>query len=374
MPRFVWMIALVIAANTVCSAAVTNVAQVRMFGLSVRVGPGTATQLGPQYRLTFSSHDFAAPNHEVYPILEEPYSHFTAFLFEAPDFPEPLAGELVIDLPDDEDSDENGIPDFHEVSRGVAAQSGGGVWQSPITGGELVAVWNRAPGEHRGTVVIQLVSDDFGALPEFTHSFEIIEYAGTLTYEPGTSQVRATLRVERAGDGTSILAGPLELTRDPEFPLDVLLIGESTLTNALGQLVPVSIGEMGRDPGAGGLYFGGLALEDGDPATPEIDYELFNLVVTDPNDADGDGIPDLTDEPGDSPPPGRPTLSIAVRGDEVELTVEGDPGVTFILESTDRISGGEWTSEFEIALEGPSAAVSIPRPQGGPRFWRLRWP
>jgi hypothetical protein len=353
---------------------VTNTTQVRMYCLSVRVEPGTAEQLGLPYTLTFSSAEFASPNHEYFPVFEAGLTHATRFSLEGPEFPEPLHGELVINAPEHLDENTNSVPDFYEVAVELPGPSGEGLWNSPVGGGEARFVWQRAAGLHRGTVRIQLTSDEFGTLPEFTHVFEIIEYAGTFAYERSEENANGLVTLARAGLETSTLGGPLVITREPTNRLNQFTINDSPLTNHLGATLVLALGDVERLPEMPLQYFGALAFTDGDPSTIETDYELFFIEFTDPNDTDGDGIPDLTDDAG--PAPQRPQIAIARRTHGLELTLQGEPGVTFVLEYASRLTPDAelWLEDRQITLATTNEVVELDVPLAESRFWRLRWP
>lgn len=350
----------------------TNTARIRWFGFSVKVEPGTAQLAGLEYKLTFSSADFSPPNDEMFPVFEDDVTHATLFQLEGPEYPEPLPGELILSVPDQLDANTNGIPDFYEVAAAIPATVTNGFWGSPAAEGEAKVTWAREAGQASGTCRIQLTSREFGDLPEFTHAFHIYEYDGTLTYEPGTDPIRGSIQMNRVGVEGARLSGPVVLTRMPTNRLHQVTFGESNLTNELGQVVPISLGDIEQDPDYSMDYFGALALSNGDPATPEIDYELFYVGIDDPNDADQDGIPDLTDD--SRPPPTPPTLAVARKGDQLELTLAGETGWSYALERSSSMDPDSWIVEQTVQLtESPLRLTVTPAPVEA-RFYRLRWP
>jgi hypothetical protein len=358
----------------ISGVAATNTTQVRMYCLSVRVEPGAAEQLGLPYTLIFSSAEFGTPNHEFFPVFEPGLTHATRFSLEAPDFPDALEGELVINAPEHLDENTNSVPDFYEVGMELPAPSGEGLWNSAVGGGEARFVWQRAAGQHRGTVRIQFTSDDFGMLPEFTHAFEIVEYAGTFAYERSEEEANGLVTFARAGLETSTLTGPMFITREPTNRLNQFTITDSSLTNHLGETLVIALGDVERLPDLPQQYFGAMAFTDGDPSTAETDYELYFIEFTDPNDADGDGIPDLTDDIGVAPE--RPHIAIARRNDKLELTLQGEVGVTYVLEYAPQLTPDAelWLQDQQITLETANQVVELAIPAVESRFWRLRSP
>lgn len=366
------MILLLALSPWLAATGATNVAQVRLFSLSVRVEPGTASPLGLTYTLEFGSADPRTPNHEFFSTFEDDLTHGTYLRLDGPEFPEPLLGELVVPAPEHLDGNGNGIPDFYEVSEAIDAWSGTAYWATEVAWGEGTITWQRAAGDYHGVVRLRLESDEFGVLPEFTHRFEIIEYSGTLTYQPSPDPVFGDLMLRRVGREDLFLAGPMTLTREPTNRLHHFAIGESTLTNHLGQLIEISLGDVESDPDYSMDYFGALAFWDGDPDTPEPDFEIYFIGIDDPNDANGNGIPDLTDDT--DPPPAPPELEIDRHADGFLLTVRGQIGVTYVLQRASGLDPDLWIEDRLITLASEREEFVLPVPAATARFWRLRWP
>src|SRR5262245_32702300 len=243
------------------AVTVTNVAQVRMYCLSLHVEPGVGDLFGLHYTLAFFSGTPTAPNGELYPLLEEGHpTHATAFVLEAPDLPEPLVGQIEVDAPENINEDGDEIPDLYEVEQGVPSTKTTGTWRSEVAQGTIEATWQRAPGERQGTVTFALRSDEFGQLPTFTHRFDVIQYNGTLRYTPSADPVRGTVELKRVMLDTSTLSGPLVLTREPTNRFKQFEIGESTWKNQDGKDVPVSVGDIEDYEGAPMDYFGAFSL------------------------------------------------------------------------------------------------------------------
>lgn len=358
------------------SARAAQTAQVRMFCLSVRVEPATSRQLGLEHTLEFTSADFAPGNQEVYPIFDEtfPFTHLTRFRFDGTDFSEPILGELALNTPEELDDNTNGIPDFYEVAAAVPATTLDGIWDSDAGRGTAKVTWQRGAGDYRGTCKIRLVSDDFGALGEFTHAFAILEYGGTLTYTPSLDPVPTVLAVHRIGSGleTNTLLGPLILNRQPTNRLAQFTLAESVVTNQLGLALPISVGDVEKDSDYSMSYFGAMSFANGDPETPEVDYELFYIGVDDLNDADHDGFPDLTDDVGN--PPSPPRLALAPAGDRWQLTLSGEKGVTYALEFAQTLHPDLWREDRKVTLTETNQVLLLAKPSPAAGFWRLRWP
>jgi hypothetical protein len=102
---------------------------------------------------------------------------------------------------------------------------------------------------------------------------------------------------------------------------------------------------------AKGLYAGLVVLSDGDPATPFTDeYDFFDLVIRDPNDANGNGIPDLSDVPAAGP--SRPGISLALVNGRLRATLAGPPGARCLVERSASLAPMSWTTAADVTLGG----------------------
>ena len=132
-----------------------------------------------------------------------------------------------------------------------------------------------------------------------------------------------------------------------------------TWTNAVGKKLELIASTLQRSVTARSNFSGDLSFQDGDPSTPAEDYFDWVLLVTDPNDSDGDGIPDLSDLPAV-----QPVLLFFTRiqrdGPEVVFEWSGEGK----LQAADQVTG-PWQ---DIA-----GAISPRRvtPSGARKFYRL---
>lgn len=347
------------------AAAAENTAQIRLYCLSIRAHPGVlGGGLGDTLAF-YSGNNPDAPNGELWPLLDDPdFTHTSGLVYRDPSVGNTLAGAIGLKAPEEDDLNGDGVPDFYQVGQGTPLQITSGVFDLEVDFGPASAAWSRNPGETTGTLELQLIGGEFGALPPFRHTYEIIEYAGTLVYPPGTGTITGRVDLVQVGHPAATLRGPwvVEVTA-----ADAFNVGESSLTNHLGQTVRVSIGLADRDPDYAFSYFGALSFFDGDPGTPEVDYELFFMGVDDPNDWNGDGIPDLTD-----PPPAggtAPVLALALAGPEaVRLTLTGEAGRTYGVESRVGLGAGAWGAVTDLTLTNATQSLDLPRLPAGEYF------
>ena len=93
----------------------------------------------------------------------------------------------------------------------------------------------------------------------------------------------------------------------------------------------------------------------------------------DPNDADGDRLPDLTDPDfaGVTPPPLAPQISIALEANAPRLRLTGTPGSKYVIEQKDTLTALAWTpvSTNQPAANGLADIPLSTKGSEGIRFW-----
>ena len=376
--------ACVAAAGTVAHAA-TNTANLRLFCQSVRIEKGSASALSLAYYTEFSSFaNWSQPNAEFYTLLtNEPPTHFSFFLLTGDAFQGSggLEGGMYIAVPEDIDTNADGVPDFFQVAEGVDTTRGGGNFQifDPIDPDALVdygtvqASWRRTPGQHRGQCDLVLSSQapaSTAIIPagglRFTHNFEILEYAGTYQYRPAETRIEGMMSVTQVGRPDRTLHGPMPLIRADIDPLNALDILDSAWTNHLGQTLQALGGYLDRYPEFDLEYYGPFAFDDGDLSTEDWDYEFYYVGIEDPNDHDGDGIPDLTDPPAEQ----GPTLGITVSGGAPVLTITGKIGQTLRIQTSPSLGTIDWTDAQTVTLTNATQSVPLPNPNTNTAYWR----
>ncbi len=348
--------------------AAPNVAQVRMFCLSIRFEKAVDSLSGLYTLALFSGGDSTQPNGELY---AGPQVHESGFIMEAAEFLEPLVGDLFLVAPENIDADANGIPDLYEVNRPLPSTTTAGEFYSFIDQGTVSARWQRPAGSRLGTCTLTFTGDAFGQLPGFSHTIEVTEYAGTLAYTPTTNNVPVQFDLTQVDNPERAIAGPLLLSRNPENPQNLLSTTDVAWTNAQDQVLINGYFDIEPPNAIQTDYFGITAFADGDPTTPEMDYELFYVGIDDPNDADGDGTPDLTDPPVATPPI-PPSLTIARAGDILNLTLTGEAGRSYQLDTLSNLSQTNWTTITNLTLSTSNGVVSLPIPTDTTTFWRAQ--
>jgi hypothetical protein len=268
-----------------------------------------------------------------------------------------------MDIPPFADLNRNGMHDFFEVSQGVSSARTTGVYDDPIWGeSDLRVTWSRPTGSKDGTCKLEL--PNLGLT--FSHRFELIQFAGPLTYAVTGANHTGFVRLEQSQNADNKLAGPTALSR---IDVNHLQLQPGVWTNALEQKFDyVALEPLERNRTN---YLAYVAAADGEPATDIPDYDTWLLLITDARDADGDGIPDLSDPPA---PARRPRLSIRVEDTSVLLTIEGDAGRLCELQTIPVISQTNWSAQVSVTLTNTNHTVTLPLPSGRTSFWRARIP
>jgi len=198
------------------------------------------------------------------------------------------------------------------------------------------------------------------------HAFEIFQYKGTLDYTVTAIGAEAEVGLERLG-GTNRIAGVLSLTRVGTAELD-FKAGAWKLDSAFSMAF-FSSADLDAPLLKGALpgeYFGLLGFADGLPQRPRpAQYQIWNLDVFDPNDWNKNNIPDLTD-------PVAASVSLAVNGASLDLTVVAQAGITLNLEHTTNVNSASWDVVQTLTLMSPTNNLSLPLSADATGFYRMR--
>lgn len=361
--------------------AQANEAAMKMNCTSVRVSTATTRQSGQTYTLSFTTTDDYVNGEWV---VNSGISYASYALLTFPGSGGPVAMNFYLDLPDTGDTDSDLVNDFFQVSKplvGATSATGSIVLDNgeEVIMGFVDATWNRAAGQTTGTVQLRvnLTRDLFIPVVTFTHTFEIYQYAGKLTYAVKGAQVEASVNLARQGAAGNF-TGPFPMGRRSH---DVLERGDADWSGPGGQLFTVlGSGALDGDEllltrgAAGNNYLGSFYFYDGVPLTPFLDeYDLWNVQITDPNDADGNHIPDLTDGTEFVKPEG-PVVKLVAAGGQLTLTITAKAGQQVTVEQSANLDGTAWEEVETRTLSSDSEDVSLASPSEGARFYRVRTP
>jgi len=364
------------------ACATPHTAQMTLSGTFLKVSTASFSQSGFDYQLAFTSTDDETFNGELYRSMGTGSVGSKATLkYPGSDFLGPLTGALELGTPLGGDTNVDGITDFLEVGRTVSNLTSSGTLDfddgTDVSHGTVSATWNRAAGSATGTVVLQVDVPDYGlAHLSFSHSFEIFQYTGALTYDITGTNISATVNLPRIG-ATGAFTGPM-----PMYRMTPVTLGRSaTRWKGPGGLDFIPLDTFGVDGieatvnYVGKGFYGGLVvLEDGDPSTPFTDeFDFFDLIVIDPNDSNANGIADLSDVPTSAPI--RPSLTAQWNAGKLTIRVTGTAGSRQIVERADTLSSPSWTTAAETTLDGSgSASVDLGTPSGDVGWFRVRTP
>jgi hypothetical protein len=341
-------------------------AQVHFVCLSLRFQPGSGVG-GSTLVLSSVS---GTPNGELYPAGSGIYA--SGIILNI--FGSPITGDLQVYLPAFLDANGNGFDDFFEVAQGVGLSTTTGDYSTGLSDGIITARWSRSAGAKNGTCSFNLEDNDFGDLGDFTHTFEVLEYTGPLTYTPGNSNVTASLNLTQTGNPAGTLQGPALFSKPDTNDFDHLLLHAGNWTNAAAQTLSYEEDALYRDTFLHTNYYGWVWFADGDPTTAGYDYPLWQLSIDDVNDADADTIPDFSDAPSAAASSRRPSLSLARGAANLWLTISGDVGrLHHVLERTN-LAGGNWQTNLSLTLTNDPQTIPLPLPSQAVKYWRVQVP
>lgn len=349
-------------------------AQARLYSESIRFHRASATSEGDAYTLELTSlPESEPPNGELYPTFSSfgEGTHSANFLLSGTALSEGLSGTLTLDAPILIDQNNNEIPDLYEIGMALSATTSGD-YASDFDEGTIGATWSRAPNSKTGTCRLLLTSDSLGVLPEFAALFEIAEYLGTFRYGPSAGLVQASLEVLQTGSPANSLKGIVTLEKEPADPSNTLSFEDGTLTNGAGRVLTYFPGFLQRSSNVLSNYSTPITFDDGDPSTTLEDYFDWTLVITDPNDADGDRTPDLSDSIPAPPAALQVNVSVDLATRTLILAVNGPVGATVDLEETPSLANPAWAMQSSVTLGAGLSSVRLPLSGGVSRFYRAR--
>lgn len=344
--------------------AAAGEAEVHLYRLSLRFQPATTQSLGLSSTLELSSGSptDSELNGEVTVLpAGAPSSHGSFYRLTGDIFFEPIYGSFLLNVPQATDTNTNGVPDFFEVGQAVAAATTEGAFDDGVETGKVTITWSRNANSRNGACRLTMSGYDL----TFNHTFELQEYRGVLKYSAASTNVTGTMALTNAVDAKQILAGPVRLEK---VSSNQLKLEAGAWTNETKQAVPFEAAPaLDRD---GKDYYDYFTFKDGDLSTAAEDYFIWLITITDPNDADQNGIPDLSDEPA----PRRPTLKISQSNTNLLLSISGEIGEVHQVEQTAALSPANWSLATSFILTNDPQAVRLALPTNGISFWRVKVP
>lgn len=350
-----------------------NDAELTIACQSIAVYPATADDaVGSTYEGSFTS-DFSddgeliSINHEWFPVSGT-VGYASGLQLVDTLFEITYLAIVEADIPLSGDSNLNFITDFFEVDREVSAETSGsidfGAGPEPVA-----ASWSRAAGQTSGILRLSFASPSpVGDGLTFEHTFEVFQYRGAVRYTPASEiggSVAATVDLKRVGTEGEFKGNlPMRAVdvRSLEREATQWTAADGTVFDVLGTFevegVELFLDRLPNRPS----YVGSFFFLDGVPGTPfQDEYDLWDAFLRDPNDADGDGIPDLTDPAGAviSEPP---VLSLRTEGQNLVIQLTGKVGTTVQLEQRSGLNSGSWSSVQSVTFSQATETVVVASP------------
>jgi hypothetical protein len=349
------------------STAAAGPARAQLSNNSIRMYPGDCSCGGGlDFIMSFSSfftEDPAQANGELAPLPQPATRTHRTYLVLEDISMVASASYAELDLPM-ADVNGNGTPDFFEVDRAVSASSSGTyavIWDPGY--GQLLFQWTRSAGSPRGSCLLTLTDPILGPMGPFTHTFELTNYTGELSYTPGSNNVTGTISLARAGQASAAMEGAISLVKAPTNRFNQLMLAGGNWTNQT-EVFAFGDCELTRDPAHPTLYQATLQNAGGA-------YGSWKLSIVDTNDANGNGIPDFSDDVATVTPPRRPMLSLSSAQTHLLLSVSGDVGRTHLVQEATSPHSTDWNTVQNLTLTNDPQVVTLPLPTSSPTFWRV---
>ena len=244
-------------------------------------------------------------------------------------------GSFTVALPTT-DSDGNSLIDAIQIDKPgnvLLTGSGQSEWPNPGPFG-ITGSLTRAAGADSGD--FSMIWSSPGLIVTNTGAIHLFSHAGDLTYTRGNPNWFTVNFAVMADDET--VAFYSASTSFTVVNADLITTPQFVITNNDNSTIEVYPGSLRR---SGNKYSGSFEIADGNSSSPWRDYIHWTADITDNNDADGNGIPDLTD---DLRQPGLLDASFdpgsGANGDVNSLAIQTDGKV---------VIGGDFTSFNGIA-------------------------
>jgi hypothetical protein len=293
-----------------------------------------------------------------------PYTHWGFFLYHDPTTGDVIPFDFAVDIPTG-DADSDGLPDILQFSMSASQRKIGEYFDDFGDSGTIQCDWAKAADSYRGTCKVTF---DFGI--SFTHTFEILEYAGDWSGAEISSDGEGSvnLHLARSGVDGEFLEGPLKFS----------IVAKKLTVHATSALKAQDAAAFTFIDDAVATTSGQLIkvfpdVVDGTPSNnPDIanfqDFNEWRLLITDPNDANANGVPDLLEATAQ---PIQPTLEIIKTAQGVRIVIHGEVGRTYVLEDATSLPPGVWEHPFNVTATTDAHAVDLSAPSGT-IYWRAR--
>ena len=314
---------------------------------------------------TLSLTQFDPPvviNGELLPTFTEGIDSHVSVYLETTASGTQVKNLLTLNVPEDLDGNQDGVPDVYQVSMGHTNLMTTGLFdpEQPTLPAVVTAQWTRPAGSLHGTCELSFSSAKLAGT--FVHSYEIREYSASFAYTRAGTNGFANVLLTRLGSPSKTLAGPLKF--EIESSDSIRILGATWVDESASHFVFQSPLDLSR---TGGVYLGRLEVDDGNPANPFPDYQNWIFQILDHSDSNSDGTPDLSD-PATIPP----ALSIRVLpSSQIELSWPLTRVYVLVTTTTNLTSGALWNViERPVTVKDNQNTITFDAPPI-PLFYRL---
>jgi hypothetical protein len=293
-------------------------------------------------------------------------THVTQFRLNSDTMMEPITGVMFLNVPTIGDANKNGLNDFIEPSQVVSPVLTTGYIYDDLTGSEgtVNATWSRPAGTNQGTCT--LVVDTTYLRATFVHTFELLNYTGTLHYTPAKDVVEGSADLHLFSDVLATFSGPMFIDKTNANQLH--LEAGAWTNSAMANFAYAATADGEYITRKGTNYLGFFDAMDGNLDTPYVDYALWTLLISDGNDANKNGVPDLSD----STDTRLPSLKITRSAGQLQLTISSTVGRVHQIENINALGGAnQWTAVTNFTLATDPQTVILSTPTNKTSFWRV---
>jgi len=281
---------------------VSKTASIKAYGMQVSLGVGS-TSFGDS--LYFTSYDGKSSyplnnsnyiSSELKPLSKGSNSYVTDYLI-ADYYGVYEYGSVTLNI-SNTDTDGNGVPDWLQKEKSVNQTITGNSYvhyQSPdsySSNANLSGSFTRSAGSSNGYYSLNYSIPGLGSATA-SGTWYVGFYEGTVEYDQNSVSINATT-IDSEGYSLSAKSSSTYSINNTES----VNFGDVNF-DLNGQTVKLSMGSLTR---SGNSYSGFATAADGEPDTSWADYIDWFVVITDQNDQDNDGIPDLSDPVEESTP------------------------------------------------------------------------
>jgi hypothetical protein len=262
-------------------------------------------------------------------------------------------GSFIGNLPST-DSDGNGLPDVVQRNKAVnASVSGTTISDYYGTSSSFTGSLYRPANSITGSYSVTLTRPGQSSIT-YNGVLYLLNLSGSVSYSRATAVMNLSLSQTLPHGGSRTLSGT---TFFNVINVNQVALQQFNVNSSDGYSYTVLATTLNR---SGNTYTGNVQLADGLPDTYWPDYVNWVFEITDPNDSDGDGIPNLSDQVQPTPTPtpiptptaatilDRAVIGLVANANNLYVTAENAGASPLIANRNDL---GLW-EQFQIQDQG----------------------